>query len=282
MLNCLFAILDSLGTFQSTGTSGGNKTDLHTRRSESGHGRWVTNMLMVTTTVRMLYRVHSHTSNLWPAVTLDLVLVVGGTGLEHRLLGSTSSGNLSDHGATAARDELLGSAWELNSSEAGIRVLGDDDSVGSGSSGDGASVSGVPLDVGDDGTFWHGPDVQDVPDGEGGLLSGVDELSGVETLHGAHELLLVLVPDRVPEGHLGEWRTATRVVNDFCHDSLDVAISLAIVESPELGGSLSRPVDGLEDTSVTLTLSTNHATHLVCFCCPFASLRIVHTKKKRR
>ena len=259
----LLRVLDGLGTLQSTSTSGGNKTNLHTWRSHSGHGRWVTNMLMVTTTVWMLYRVHSHTSNLRPAVSLDLVLVVSRTGLEHRLLGSTSSSDLANHGSASRRNELLASAWELDSGEAGVGVVGDDEAVGSGRSGDGAPVSGVPLDVANDGTLGHASDVLHVSDGERGLLSGVDELSGVKSLGGDEGLLLLLVPDGVLEGDPGEGGTATGVVDNLLDDALHVSLLLAVVEAPELGGALPGTGDGLENAAITLTLSTNHASHLV-------------------
>lgn len=257
----LLVVLNGLGSLQSSGTSGSDETDLHTWRSKSGHGRWVTNMLVVTTTVRMLYRVHGDTSNLRPAVTLDLVLVVGGTGLQHRLLGTTSSGNLSDHGSAAAWNKLLASAWELHSGDSRVWVLGDDDSKGSRGSGDGRPVSGVSLDVGDDGSLRHGADVEDVSDGQGGLLSGVDEHTGVHALHGAHGFLLVLVPDWVSEGHSSQRGTSTRVVNDLLDATLDVSIPLAKVETTELGSALAGSGDGLENAPVTLTLTANHATH---------------------
>jgi len=257
----LLVVLDCLCSLQSTSTSGSNKTNLHTWRSHSGHGRWVTNMLMVTTTVRMLYRVHGNTSHLWPAVTLHLVLVVGGTGLQHRLLGTTTSSDLTHHSSAAAWNELLASAWELHSRESGVWVVGNDDAEGSGGSGNGGPVSSVSLDVGDDGSLRHGADVEHVSDGQGRLLSSVDEHTGVHTLDCAHGFLLLLVPDRVSEGHSGERSTSTRVVNKLLHDALDVPISLAVVEATKLRSALTRAGDGLENATVTLTLTTNHATH---------------------
>merc|ERR1719511_17741 len=48
---------------------------------------------MVTTTVGMLNGVHSHTTHLRPAVTLDLVHVVGTTGLQHGLVDTSTTGD---------------------------------------------------------------------------------------------------------------------------------------------------------------------------------------------
>mmetsp|Transcript_1290 Transcript_1290/g.3303 ORF Transcript_1290/g.3303 Transcript_1290/m.3303 type:complete len:229 (+) Transcript_1290:285-971(+) len=219
-------------------------------------------MLVVTTTVRMLYWVHGHTSNLRPAVSLDLVLVVGGSGLEERLLGTASSGDLPDHGSAGRGDQLLAAAWELDSGEPGVGVVRHDEPVGARGSSDGRPVSGVPLDVADDGSLGHAADGEHVADVERGLLSGVDELALVESLGGDDELLLVLVPDGVPEGDLGERRAAAWVVDDLVDHSLDVALLLRVVEAAELGGALPRAVDRLENTAITLTLSTDDATHL--------------------
>merc|ERR1719494_87522 len=52
----------------------------------SPDSRGGTNMLMVTTTVRMFNRVHSHTTNFRPAVSLDLVFVICNTSFHHRFI----------------------------------------------------------------------------------------------------------------------------------------------------------------------------------------------------
>ena len=64
-------------------------------------------MLMVTTTVGMLDGIHSHTANLGPAVTLDLELVVGASGLQHGLVDTTAAGDEADHGAVRRGDDLF-------------------------------------------------------------------------------------------------------------------------------------------------------------------------------
>ena len=42
----------------------------------------------------------------------------------------------------------------------------------------------------------------------------------------------------LPEVNDGEWSTATGVVDDVLHDTLDVAVSFGIVDGSEPGGSL--------------------------------------------
>merc|ERR1719203_2272696 len=67
-------------------------------------------MLMVTTTVGMLDGVHRNTTNLRPAVSLSLVLVVGTTSLQHRLVDPSSSSHNTDHGSVSAGDKVRGVA----------------------------------------------------------------------------------------------------------------------------------------------------------------------------
>lgn len=63
--SCLCLLwLDDGGTTQTTGTAGSNKTDLLAWWGIAGHSGGVTNVLVVTTTVRMLHRVHGHTTHL--------------------------------------------------------------------------------------------------------------------------------------------------------------------------------------------------------------------------
>ena len=56
--------LDLGGTLEATSAAGGDETDLLAGGAVATHGRGVTNVLMVTTTMGMLHRVHGHTTNL--------------------------------------------------------------------------------------------------------------------------------------------------------------------------------------------------------------------------
>merc|ERR1712196_395752 len=66
----------------------------------------------------------------------------------------------------------------------------------------------------------------------------------------------------VPKGNAGEGSTPSRVVDDLPNHTLDVPLLLAEVEATELGSTLPRPRNGLEDAAVTLTLSADDASHL--------------------
>jgi len=69
-------VLRLLGTTEQTRPPGGNETGLLTLCGFPGDGRGFTDMLMVTTTVRMVDGVHSNTTSLGPGVAL-------GSELEH-------------------------------------------------------------------------------------------------------------------------------------------------------------------------------------------------------
>ena len=58
-------LVEDLGsTLEATGAAGSNETNLLAWRRVPPHGGGVTDMLVVTTTVGMLYRVHGHTTDL--------------------------------------------------------------------------------------------------------------------------------------------------------------------------------------------------------------------------
>ena len=91
-------------TSDEASSSGGDKTDLLTSGGVSGHGRGVTDVLVVTTTVRMLYGVHSNTSNSWPAQLLGVVLEISIVRLQEGLVSSLSASNDADHSSAGALD----------------------------------------------------------------------------------------------------------------------------------------------------------------------------------
>jgi len=253
--------VDNSGTTDSTGSSGGDETDLLTWRSVTSHSGRLTNMLMVTTTVWMLYRVLGDTSHLWPAVSLHAELVVGSAGLEHWLVDSSTASDEAKHSSVSAAVELLDTGWELDSSLAGVGVVGDNGAVATGSLGNLASVTGFLLERADNGTFWHLSDWHDVTDVELSLLTGVDELAGANALWAHHGLGDLSVLVWVLELDLGEWSTPAWVVYDVLDETLDEALSLGVVERSELGGSLSALRPAGKDGASTLTLALDHSSH---------------------
>merc|ERR1719461_2790016 len=218
-------------------------------------------MLVVTTTVGMLDGVHGHTTDLRPAVPLDLILVVSASGLQDGLVDTTAAGDDADGGAVGRGDDPLGAGGHLDPGPLRLGVVGDHDGVVAGGARDAAAVAGLLLQVGDDGTLGHLSNGHDISDSELGLLSAVDELSGVDALGGDEELLPGLVPVRVTEVDDGKGSATAGVVDDVLHHTLDVSIPLGVVDRPELGSSLAVLHIGPEDGPCSLPLSTDDTTH---------------------
>jgi len=240
--------LDGLGTTSDTAsTAGGNQTDLLTGRSITANGRGVTNVLLVTTTVGVLNRVHGHTTHDGPAVALGLVLVESTASLQQRLVDTATTSD-DTNGTTAVRlHDLLGTRGQAETSGVVVGVVGNDGHVVTRGTSEFSAVTGALLDVGDDGTFGQGTKGQHVADLQLSLLAAVQELTGVQTLDGNEVLLHLLELVGVAEDNAGQRSTTSRVVDDLPHDTLDVAVTLGIVQAAELGSALAVLVVGLED-----------------------------------
>jgi hypothetical protein len=157
---------------------------------------------------------------------------------QQRLVGTSTSGNNSNHSTCAALDDLLGSTGKLDTSLALVGVVADNSNVVARSAAEAASVANLLLNVGDNGTFGDGAQREDVADGQSSLLSGVDELASVHALIGDESLGIILELVWVTEGNASEGSSSAGVVNDLLHNAASVSVSLGIVESSELGGSL--------------------------------------------
>ena len=77
-----------------------------TWRGESADGSWLTQMLVVTSSVGMVDGVHSHSLDLGEVLLESGVLVVEGTSLDDWLLVLSSSADDSDGGSAVAGDGL--------------------------------------------------------------------------------------------------------------------------------------------------------------------------------
>jgi len=211
-------------------------------------------VLVVTTTVWMLYWILCHTPNLWPAVTLDGILVVGVTSLEQWLVGTSSSGNNTNLCTAEGGYSLLTSRWKTETCGTLILIVGDNYRKTSRSTGKGPTVSGAALNIAHNGTLWYGIERQYISNGKCSLLSTVDKLSSVHTLRGNHELRITLETVGVEELDLGHWCSTSRVVKDLFDDSLDVPVFFGIVDGAEFDSSLARAGVCLEDGGFTLPL----------------------------
>lgn len=89
-----------------TSALGGDETALLSAGGVSTHSGRVTHMLMVTTTVRMLDRVHCNTSHAGEVVLLSMRLVVSPVSLQKGLVGTLSAGADTNHSTASALDGL--------------------------------------------------------------------------------------------------------------------------------------------------------------------------------
>lgn len=242
-------------------------------------------MLMVTTTVGMLHRVHGNTTHLRPAVTLHLVLVVGTTGLQDGLVNTTTAGNDADHSAICRWDDLLGTRWELDTGLLGIGIVSDDGGVVARSTSQTATITGLLLQIADDGTFRHLAKWHYIANLQGSLTAAVDELASVHAFGGDEHLLADLVAIGITEVNDSQRCATTGIVNDilkitnkyaishihvlllpyltkaYLDDAANVARALGKVQRTQLGGSLALLDVRLEDGTGAFTLCTNYTTH---------------------
>lgn len=103
-----------LATTNTTSSAGSNKTDLLTGAGISSDSGGLTNVLMVTTTVRMLNGIHGNTTHLRPRVPLCLVLVVSTASLQDGLVNTATTCNDAHHGSVMRLDHLLGARGKLH------------------------------------------------------------------------------------------------------------------------------------------------------------------------
>lgn len=212
--------------------------------------------------------VHGNTTCLWPVVALDSELVLSAGSLcyfislrfleisgrvsrtHERLVGTSTTGNDTDHSTDAAGDNLLGTGWELDTGLALIWVVSDDGNVVSGGTSESTTVTDLLLDVGDDGSLWNLADWKNVADGQGGVLSGVDELASVHALVGDESLGVKLESVWVTENDLGERSTTSWVVDDVLDNTADVSMALSVVEVTERSWGNTKPLVGSEDAII--------------------------------
>lgn len=255
-------VLGLLGTTQETRSPRSNETSLLTLCGVTGDGRGLTDMLVVTTTVRMVDWVHGNTTSLGPRVALHSELVLGARGLHERLVGSATTSDNSNHATDGALDNLLGTRWKLDAGLALIWVVADDSHVVSRCPAERTSVANLLLHVAHNGTLGDGAKWEHVSDGEGGVLAGVDELASVHALVGDESLGVQLVSVWVAENDTGERRTAASVVDNLLDDTTNVSMALSEIVSAELGRSLVEASVRGEDRAATLPLVANNTTHL--------------------
>jgi len=115
MVNILIILLViNFSTSNPTRPPGCDQTELSARWCASLDGGSLSDVLMVATSVRVLHRVHGHTTHLGPAVAFRLVFVVRTSSLQDGLVNTTTSGHDANHGSVVGRDHLLGTGRQLD------------------------------------------------------------------------------------------------------------------------------------------------------------------------
>merc|ERR1719348_1429333 len=125
-------------------------------------------------------------------------------------------------------------------------------------------VSGLLLEVADDGSLGHVADGHHVANGDLGFLTTVHKLSGVHTFCSNKKFLLDLVSVRITEMDDSQGSATTGVMDHVSDHSLDVSVSLSIVDGSE--GGLALPMLGVggEHGTSALPLGSDNTTHLSC------------------
>jgi hypothetical protein len=182
---------------------------------------------MVTSSVRMVYWVHCNTTNLRPAVSLDTILVISITSLQHRFVDSASTSNNSNHSTRVGWDNLFGSRWEFDSGSSVISIVTDNSGVVSRTTSECSTITKFGFNIANNGTFREGDKRQDISYCELGLLSTVNKLSSVHSLSGNEKFLLVLVFVGMSEKDSSKRCSTSWIMDNLFDDTLDVSMSLS-------------------------------------------------------
>jgi len=250
-----------LAAAEDTCTPSCNQTDLPAWYCVTRRRRWMADMLVISSSVRVLDGVHCRASDPWPAIALHLVLVEVPASLEDWLVHAPSSCADTDDGPVLRWHGLTRTRWQADARLlAIIRVPHDHARTASGTS-QPASIGSLLLAHGNNGALRHLAERHHVADGKLCLCAGIYKLSGVEALDSNPALLPQPVLVWIAEGHLAHGSSSARVVEDLFHESLDEAIALNVVDLADLGRTLAEPGLRGEDQALALAATSDDATH---------------------
>jgi len=238
-----------------------DETNLLARHTGTSRSGGMTDVLVVTTSVRVLHWIHCTATNLGPAVALDAVLVVGTPCLHDGLVQTTTTSYDTDGSTASVLHPLLRARRKADFGALLIDVLSNNGAVVARATRNHTTIARAGLNIGDDGTLGHRLEGECVARDQLSLLAAVQELTSVCTLDCRHQLFVDLVSASIVECNFCQRCATAWVVNDFLHDTLDEANALAEVEDTKLGCSLAGSVVRLEDGSTTLTLASDDTTH---------------------
>ena len=163
---------------QASSSAGSDLTTLGTGHSEATDGTGLAHVLLVTSTMGMVNRVHRHTSGDGPLVALSLVLVESTSSLQQRLVRAASAGHDADGTTAQVGESTLGTGGHADTGGLLVLVLSDDDAVVSGGLGDLALVADLGLDVADHGSLGQITERKDVADGKSSCTGEDSNVNG--------------------------------------------------------------------------------------------------------
>ena len=243
-----------LDTTQTPRPTGRNETHLASGRTFPSDRTGHANVLVISTTVRMLHRILGHTPNLGPAVAFDGVLVVGASGLEQGLVGAAAASDNANLRADGTGDRLFATTGETQTRRALVFVVCHNHGKGTAAAGKGPAVTEFGFDIADNGAFWDCRQGQDVAYSETGFFAAINELSRVHAF-GTHEQFVVaLVAVGVAELDLGDGGAAPGIVEDFLDDAANVPMLFGIIEGTQLDRFLASPSVRLENGGLSPAL----------------------------
>jgi len=137
----------SLATSDEAGSARSNETDLLAVWGGSGHSARVTDVLVVTTTMRVIDGVHRNTSHSGPLLLLCAVLEVRVVGLQDGLVGSLAASDDADHASAGALNGSSHTRWQPDASLLSVFGVTNDDGRAARCASEGSAVALLALKV---------------------------------------------------------------------------------------------------------------------------------------
>mmetsp|Transcript_25276 Transcript_25276/g.31086 ORF Transcript_25276/g.31086 Transcript_25276/m.31086 type:complete len:280 (-) Transcript_25276:87-926(-) len=259
--NLILILTTLLDSSKTSGSSGTNQTRFSTRWCVLCNSTGHTNVLVVSTTERVLNWILCHTTNLGPAISLHTVLVVCGTSLQQRLVSTSSTGHHTNLRTGTRWNRLLSSRRKLNTGGTFVFVVRFDNGEATRSTCIGTTVSLLGFNVTHDGTFGNFGEGKNVTNIQTSFLSSVNKLTSVHAFSSHEKFHVTFVVVRVEELNLCKGSSSTGVVDDFLHNTTDVTVALSVVQGTKLHGSLTGAYMRLKDSSLTFPLRLDVFTH---------------------
>lgn len=183
------------------------------------------------------------------------------SGLEQRLVDTSSSSDQANRGASVRLERNLVARGQTDTGNLVVNIVTNDGGIVTRRLGQLAAVTNLALHVADNGSFGHLSDGQGVADIEARGDSAVHVLSGVQAFGGNEPFLVLALFVLVAKLNASQRRSSTGVVLDALDDTLDESVALRVIVLAELGSTQAGALDGLKDASGSLTLMTSGATH---------------------